>query len=108
MSLVRTLDEWIRSLENQRKYEGGDTLFVGNLYSAGDIRENSGLDDDEGDAEEKAAKERLDEIDDKSLLELFEGNYGRDEEEVYYSAVSSVRDWLYAEHNEGESEEDAK
>ena len=98
MSLVRTLDEWINDLENLRKHEGGVTLFVGNLYSAGDIRD--GGFDGYGDSleEDMVLERKMAELPDEKVLSFFKADYDRDEDEAYFTAVSAVKSWLYEEN----------
>lgn len=82
MSLVRTAKEWIESLQK----EDPDTVFVGNLYSADNIRE---------DLEQRVSnRSNLDGCTSKELLECFLTEYNPDEDTAYFEALNYIIDAL--------------
>lgn len=82
MSLRRTAREWIESLQQ----EDPDTIFVGNLYSADNIRE---------DLEPQVPdRSNLDGRTGKELLECFLTEYNPDEDTAYFEALNYIIDAL--------------
>ena len=75
MSIVRTAKEWIESLQQ----EDPDKVYLGNLYSAEDVRQElieRGCDED--------AKT------DDELLEMFRSEYDDNEETAYYDTIHAL------------------
>ena len=108
MSLVKTLDEWINELENLRKHTEGNTPLLGNLYSADDIRD--GGFDGYGDSpeEDMVLERKMAELPDEKVLSFFKGDYDRDEDEAYFTAVSAVKNWVYEENYKVEARQGEK
>lgn len=82
MSLRWTAKEWIESLQK----EAPDIVFIGNLYSADNIRE---------DLEQRVSnRSNLDGHTNKELLECFLTEYNPDEDTAYFEALNYTIDAL--------------
>lgn len=96
MSLIRTAKQIIEDLGGLDQ----DTLFIGNLYSADDIRASLDgyVDTEDGD-------ESVEKMSDKKVIEEFRTYYDDSEEEAYYGAIHDFARVVDANGEDGETEE---